>query len=188
MVFLNINTKNYQEKDENGITKINKLNNIIGNNKSKVFILYYMEGCGPCNATRPEWDKLKNVLKRFQKDNNVAIVDIDQVLSGKIKHIQPPNSFPTMRLITNSGKKVVNYEDSKIMVKNRTIDSFVNWIYYETKHNYSHHNTRKYKNKHRTMTKKNKRGGKWSVKYKHSIDCNNPKGFSQKQYCKYGRK
>ena len=25
---------------------------------------------------------------------------------------------------------------------------------------------------------------KWSVKYKRSIDCNNPKGFSQKQYCK----
>ena len=23
----------------------------------------------------------------------------------------------------------------------------------------------------------------WSVKYKKSIDCNNPKGFSQKQYC-----
>ena len=29
---------------------------------------------------------------------------------------------------------------------------------------------------------------KWSNKYKKSIDCNNPKGFSQKQYCKYGRK
>lgn len=29
-------------------------------------------------------------------------------------------------------------------------------------------------------------GGKkrWSVRYKKSIDCNNPKGFSQKQYCK----
>lgn len=25
---------------------------------------------------------------------------------------------------------------------------------------------------------------RWSVKYKKSIDCNNPKGFSQKQYCK----
>ena len=23
----------------------------------------------------------------------------------------------------------------------------------------------------------------WSAKYKKSIDCNNPKGFSQKQYC-----
>ena len=187
MVFLNINTKNYQEKDENGVTKIGKLNNIISSNKSKVFILYYMEGCGPCNATRPEWNKLKNVLKRFQKDNNVAIVDIDQVLSSKIKHIQPPNSFPTMRLITNSGKKVVNYEDCEIKNKNRTIDSFVNWINHETKH-YSQNNTKRHKNKNRTMTKKNKIGGKWSAKYKKSIDCNNPKGFSQKQYCKYGRK
>ncbi len=28
---------------------------------------------------------------------------------------------------------------------------------------------------------------KWSIKYKHSIDCKKPRGFSQKQYCKYGR-
>ena len=27
----------------------------------------------------------------------------------------------------------------------------------------------------------------WSNKYKKSINCKNPKGFSQKQYCKYGR-
>ena len=37
-------------------------------------------------------------------------------------------------------------------------------------------------------TKKNKKGGKWSRKYKKSINCRTPKGFSQKQYCKYGRK
>jgi hypothetical protein len=36
------------------------------------------------------------------------------------------------------------------------------------------------------MTSKKMR--KWSIKYKKSINCNNPKGFSQKQYCKYGRK
>ena len=28
----------------------------------------------------------------------------------------------------------------------------------------------------------------WSSKYKKSIDCKRPKGFSQRQYCKYGRK
>ena len=28
---------------------------------------------------------------------------------------------------------------------------------------------------------------KWSDKYKKSIDCKNPKGFSQRQYCMYGR-
>lgn len=33
-------------------------------------------------------------------------------------------------------------------------------------------------------------GGKhrWSVKYKKNIDCSNPKGFSQKQYCKRKRR
>lgn len=31
-------------------------------------------------------------------------------------------------------------------------------------------------------------GKRWSAKYKRSINCNKPKGFSQKQYCKYGRK
>jgi hypothetical protein len=36
------------------------------------------------------------------------------------------------------------------------------------------------------MTKSKRR--KWSRKYKKSINCNRPKGFSQKQYCKYGRK
>ncbi len=32
------------------------------------------------------------------------------------------------------------------------------------------------------------KGGKWSKKYKKSINCKRPKGFSQKQYCKYSRK
>jgi hypothetical protein len=33
-----------------------------------------------------------------------------------------------------------------------------------------------------------KKKKRWSVKYKKSIDCSNPKGFSQKQYCKRKRK
>ena len=37
-------------------------------------------------------------------------------------------------------------------------------------------------------TGKSKTSRKWSMKYKKSINCNRPKGFSQKQYCKYGRK
>ena len=31
-------------------------------------------------------------------------------------------------------------------------------------------------------------GKRWTRKYKKSINCKKPKGFSQKQYCKYGRK
>lgn len=36
---------------------------------------------------------------------------------------------------------------------------------------------------------KNKKSKKhWSLKYKKSINCKQPRGFSQRQYCKYGRK
>lgn len=38
------------------------------------------------------------------------------------------------------------------------------------------------------MVKSKKKTRKWSITYKKSINCNSPKGFSQKQYCKYGRK
>jgi len=43
------------------------------------------------------------------------------------------------------------------------------------------------KSKNKKSKSKNK-SKKWSKKYKKSINCKKPKGFSQKQYCKYGRK
>ena len=45
---------------------------------------------------------------------------------------------------------------------------------------------KKYKPKRDRKTRK-KKGGKLSLKYKRSIDCKHPKGFSQKQHCKYGK-
>ena len=41
------------------------------------------------------------------------------------------------------------------------------------------------KSKSKSKSKLNK---KWSNSYKKSINCKKPKGFSQKQYCKYGKK
>ena len=186
MVFLNINAKNYNIKDNNGLTKIEQLNNLIQNPKDKVFILIYLEGCGPCNAARPEWAKLKNVFKNYKHNPNIGIVDIDQILCEKLKHINPPNSFPTMRYITNGGKTSENYEDSNIANKNRTIDSFVDWIKEKvnSQSQMVHHFSKKHRGNNFTRKNKNKKGGKWSLKYKRSINCKAPKGFSQKQYCK----
>ena len=83
----------------------------------QVFILYYMEGCGPCNETRPEWEKLKNSLKKYDNDNTIAIVEIDQDLASKVKDAKKePNSFPTIRFITNKGEDVESYEDSNVEI------------------------------------------------------------------------
>jgi hypothetical protein len=143
-----------------------------------------MEGCGPCNATRPEWAKLQNTLKHHKNSKNVAIVDIDHVLSSKIINAgKEPNSFPTIRVITNKGNTVEEYD------KDRTIDSFTEWIVSKTRENQNGgKKNQTIKRKKIIKNKIIKKGGKWSLKYKRSINCSKPRGFSQKQHCKYGRK
>jgi chromosome segregation ATPase len=47
---------------------------------------------------------------------------------------------------------------------------------------------RKQKSTKKGAKKGAKKGGKWSLKYKRTINCKHPKGFSQKQYCKYRNK
>jgi len=190
MVFLHIDSKNYEEKDEKGENLIDKLNKLIHKDNSRVFILYYMEGCGPCNATRPEWEKLKNVFKKYENNEDIVVVDIDQILSNKLKGLKEPNSFPTIRYITDNGKHSENYEDSEIKTKDRSIDSFSDWINVKTRKmkGGKRGKSKKVTMKKRNLTKRRKiKGGKWSLKYKRSINCNKPKGFSQRQYCKYSR-
>jgi hypothetical protein len=88
-----------------------------------------MEGCGPCEATRPEWTKIQNILGDSQqkmKYPGVVVADVDQSVSNNIKHISGLSGFPTMRYISGKGKVVENYE------KDRSIDAFINWI--DSKH------------------------------------------------------
>ena len=183
MVYLNIHQKNCMNGKCN---MVKELDDYLGNKKNKIFVLIFMEGCGPCNATRPEWTKIKNVLSPdFLNRNDIVVAAIDHTLTEKLKNLKTqPSSFPTMRFIEGSVEE--NYEDSSINNKDRTIDSFVEWIKLKTGENNiskseAHHN--KTHKKHRKQT-----GGKWSLKYKRSINCKRPKGFSQKQHCKYGRK
>jgi thiol-disulfide isomerase/thioredoxin len=158
----------------------------------KVFVLFYMEGCGPCNATRPEWKKLENVLgEKYQKKNDIVIADVDQELLNKIKYVpNPPSGFPTMIYLAEKGKISEDYEDSSISIKDRTIDSLVEWIESKiSKQTGGSKSKRGTRTKRENKTRKyRKKGGKWSLKYKKSINCRKPKGFSQRQYCKYGKK
>jgi hypothetical protein len=194
MGYLEINKTNFKS---NGKDLVKELDHHLANKNNKTFILFYMEGCGPCNATRPEWKKIKNVLnKDFLNRNDIVIVSIDHQLAEGLKNVtSKPSGFPTMRFMTNSGKDVENYEDSTIDNKDRTIDSFIEWIKLKsgenniTKSEKKHYIPNKTK-KHRLVGggTRRKKGGKWSLKYKNSINCKRPRGFSQKQHCKYGRK
>ena len=183
MVFLYINKKNYNEGNKN---LVKELDDLMGKKNNKIFLLIFMEGCGPCAATRPEWAKLKNVLPSNLLDrNDIVVASIDHELCEKLENLaSKPPSFPTMRFITGAGKDVENYEDSKVENKDRSVDSFVEWIKMKSGNEKKESKGGATK---RRKTRKLKRGGKWSAKYKRSINCNRPKGFSQRQYCKYGR-
>lgn len=129
-----MNYKEIKFNDKDKDLLINKFNKFSANKDAKIFILIYMEGCGPCNQTRPEWNKLQNILsKSVLKNKNIGVISIDKDLFGKLKYIKnEPAGFPTIRYVTNSGKFQENYEDSNISNKNRTIDSFIEWIKLKT--------------------------------------------------------
>ena len=124
MKFIHINN----ERD------VSQLKDSIYSNKV-IFMLIYMEGCGPCNQVRPEWKKLENVLHKYNKNpkyKNVVIIDINKDILEKAKtNIKAPIGFPTITFVFKNGTIQESFEESKSPNKNREIDAFVSWI--ETK-------------------------------------------------------
>jgi len=150
-----------------------------------VFLLIFMDGCGPCNETKPKWFAFED---KYGNHKNAVVIDIEQNSIGNVGNLigESPAGFPTMRYIRNG--QVEEYEkcDKLDKSKLRSLESFEEWFKIKLGEQLGG-KRRTIKIKIKRNTKK-KRGGKWSMKYKKSINCSNPKGFSQRQHCKYGRK
>jgi hypothetical protein len=121
MKFLHIDEKNKGD--------ISKLNEYMKEGKH-AFILVYMEGCGPCNATRPEWAKLKQALdEKYKSDDSVVIADVNKDYLNDLQFIGSVDGFPTLKHIWNRGKSVESYEEcTDVREKDRSVDSFIQWI------------------------------------------------------------
>jgi hypothetical protein len=147
-----------------------------------VFLFLFMDNCGPCNETKPKWSNMKKYLKKEHLNNNdVVIAQINQKLFSGLNGVgSEPMGYPCLRYVKSP--TIEEYEDSSIPEKDRSSESFAAWV--ESKLREGKHHKQKGGIKRRT----NRRGGKWSLKYKRSINCRRPKGFSQRQHCKYGRK
>jgi len=200
MAFKHINLKKCMDKK---CSDVSELDSHIGSkNKSITFLLVHMIGCPPCEKTLPEWLKIENIIKdRISEDvlkqNGIVIADIDAGSAKKLKNVEEILSFPTILFIKNGKRE--KYEESEVYKKKKggekyTIDAFMEWVFSKCpniqdggKIKRNRTSKRENQNKVNRKTKKNMKGGKWSRKYKQSINCNKPKGFSQKQHCKYGR-
>ena len=96
---------------------IHKVDKMISQGKD-VFILVYMVGCGPCNATRPEWTKIEGALKnQYANNDRFVIIDVNKDLLDGIKKIGSVDGFPTIKYIGNYGKTIEPYEESSVKKK-----------------------------------------------------------------------
>ena len=104
------------------------LNKYVADGKH-VFALIYMDGCGPCNATRPEWAKLKSTLEyKYKSNDNVIIADINSDALKEVNDFKNIQGFPTILFICNKGNKNEEFEKGKQLNKTRTVDAFIEWI------------------------------------------------------------
>jgi hypothetical protein len=163
--------------------------------------------------TKPEWKKVANSFDYRDDNKGIVMAHIDQNNLDQIRPTvgnYPISGYPTMLHV--HGNKIIPYEESHIKNKNRTAESFKEWINQYVKMSglgntkresnmeklhrpllsmsISNRSRSRRQNKSTSSKHSKKRGqtgGKWSLKYKKSINCKHPKGFSQRQHCKYGR-
>jgi hypothetical protein len=163
---------------------IDMLNNQLDDGKH-IFLFTYLDGCGPCNQTKPKWDSIKDKVKN--KDN-IVVVRLNSKLFPLLKKMgNEPAGYPSIRYVNKNS--VEEYEDCTASgVKDRSTESFLRWIQHKVASSSSHKKRRHAKSTRRHKRNRSQRGGKWTLKYKKSINCKKPKGFSQRQHCKYGRR
>ena len=131
MVIVNANNK-----------KTAQLLNDLINDANHVFILVYLNGCGPCNATRPEWKKMSDTLKKkYDENSDIAILDLDSEFMNDVEQIGNVNSFPTIKYLNPKNKIVEDYENSDISSKDRSSNSFITWIESKLSSNKNKNNT-----------------------------------------------
>jgi len=98
---------------------ISTLNEHLDDNNKHVFVLIFMDGCGPCNATKPEWKK----ITAENKDENVVIADVNSNVldESPLKHVGSVSAFPTIKHVHNG--KSTDYTGS-----DRSKASFEKWM------------------------------------------------------------
>jgi len=182
-----------------------------GNKKHHIIAKYYSDGCPHCVHMKKDWDKVISTIMtdytpELPSHNLVmANVDVDNGISSCDKKYIPESYdyVPTIAIIVD-GKKVSEFQGE------RTFENMLNWVVSnevsplikkpQNKHHHENNENNELKpivmRKQTPFNMFNMNGGgqktqkrkKWSLKYKRTINCRRPRGFSQKQYCKWGRK
>jgi len=138
MVFIIIGDSD-SKKNTGSPSGLASLKKAIHENKH-VFLMVFSNGCPPCEATKPIWDRLKST---FAHNKDVVVARIVSSDFSKLQNAgSEPNGVPTFRYIHD--KKVEEFSEGRLL------DVFTNWI---------HSKSGKPKKGGRTVKMRAKRGG-----------------------------
>ena len=91
----------------------------------QLFVLVYMNGCGPCEQTKPQWDAIRDRMgdmPTYMADDSLAVVKLNQEQLPEVGDlVGQVDGFPTIRRVAR-GKQPAEFEDQ------RTTDDFIAWI------------------------------------------------------------
>ena len=161
--------------------KAQELNDYINSGKD-VFMLIYMVGCGPCNATRPEWTKLENALEhQYKNNNNLVIASVESKVVSSVKHTGDIIGYPTLMYLSHNGQKIEQFESSSIKTKKRDVDCFMNWVesHVGNVHSISPNFKRVNKSRKHQYTNKQSRHKRRQSRYKQNRNINRNKRLSR---------
>lgn len=96
-----------------------------------IFALIYMEGCGPCNATRPVWKQLVSALNQnaqYKNSDDVVVLEVNKDLLGELPELGGADAFPTLRYYSANGNDKEEFEESDVKKKTRSLGAFQEWV------------------------------------------------------------
>jgi thiol-disulfide isomerase/thioredoxin len=108
---------------------INQLNKLVKDKEdAHIFLLIFMEGCGPCDQAKIEWAKIENIAGS-KSYKNVRVLKINKDTLSEVTSLPTLDSqvegYPTILYINARETEEPIVEK---YLNPRTVDEFNNWI------------------------------------------------------------
>lgn len=155
--------------------EVKQFNKLLKDDDKKIMYVVHRPGCPACDAFIPKWDQFKTNMSNKGINNDIVLAKINVSILAAVDLKDKHNINGVPHIMLQNGNVLNEYTG------NRDPEDLEKWLL-ETF--YKKIGGKKHKGKSKRKLKKSQTKKKWSLKYKRSIKCNKPKGFSQKQYCK----
>jgi thiol-disulfide isomerase/thioredoxin len=173
-----VHTFDFEPESEN--KDVDLFNRLLNDKTKQVLYVVHRPGCPACDAFIPKWNAFNENMK--SKGENIVLAKINVNLLGVMDLKDKHNIRGVPHIMLQKDDKLKEYDGT------RDPEDLEKWLFQSLSAKSGGNSRKKSTKKSKLIKSKSKKmKKKWSHKYKKSINCRKPKGFSQKQHCKRKR-